>query len=92
MPFTVVGVIDPSFTGLDVGRAVQIYTPLCSVPTIDGRPNELDERSNWFLTIVARPLAGTTIPRTQVMLAAAAPGVSRRPCHPVGRPRVRRNT
>jgi predicted permease len=53
-PHVIVGVADPAFYGVDVGRSVSVYVPLCL------RKN-LDHRSNWFLFMIGRPKPGVAI-------------------------------
>ncbi|HEV7990607.1 MAG TPA: ABC transporter permease [Gemmatimonadaceae bacterium] len=74
-PFEIVGVADPAFTGIEVGRAVQLYAPLCAKAIVDGGDGELDERHAWFLRIIARRRDGLTIEDARARLAALAPAV-----------------
>jgi predicted permease len=74
-PFTVVGVVDRRFFGLNVGSRSQLYLPICSAPGIGGPPDALEARNFWWLNIMARPAAGATVPQTQARFAAAAAGV-----------------
>ena len=37
-PFTIVGVVDRAFFGMEVGRQTQIYAPICAAPTNGGIP------------------------------------------------------
>ncbi|HVZ48829.1 MAG TPA: ABC transporter permease, partial [Gemmatimonadaceae bacterium] len=74
-PFPVVGVIDPSFTGLDVGRAADIYVPLCALPIVTGNPQILDQRSRWYLQIVGRRKPGVTDAQVNARLATISRGV-----------------
>jgi len=67
---TIVGVTEEGFFGVDVGRSVQVYVPLCL------RPN-LDARSNWFLWAVGRPKPGLTREMVAARLAALSPTVMR---------------
>jgi len=73
--FTVVGVADRSFSGMEVGRQTQLYAPICAAPTGGGIPGGLDERSLWWLNIVVRSSAGATAAQTGARLAAIAPQV-----------------
>jgi predicted permease len=61
-PHVIVGVTDPTFFGLDVGRSISVYTPLC-VRT------GLDARSNWFLWMIGRPKPGVTLSQLRSRLA-----------------------
>jgi predicted permease len=72
-PFSVVGVVDPSFTGVDVGRAIDVYVPLCALPLV-GR-DYLDMRSAWFLRVFGRPGGGLTAQQASARLAALSPTV-----------------
>jgi len=73
-PFDVVGVVEPSFFGMEVGRAVDVYVPLCAQAILFG-PEVLDARSRWYLTIVGRPRAGLGAAQVSAALAAHAPGI-----------------
>src|ERR1017187_2263505 len=74
-PFTVVGVVDRAFFGVEIGRQSQLYLPICSEPVIDGAHNVIDERGFWWLSIMARPAAGATVAQTGARVAAVAPQV-----------------
>ncbi len=52
--FTIVGVLPPAFLGPEVGQAMDVFLPLASEATIRGRESWLDERSSWWVRIVAR--------------------------------------
>ena len=73
-PIAVVGVIDPRFSGLDVGWRVQIFAPLCAQAVITGR-NSLDQRSTWYLRVIGRPKVGLTEAQLNARLAALSPAV-----------------
>ena len=68
-PFEIVGVVDPAFTGLEVGRPVQVYTPLCSVEVVHGT-GRLDEPRFRFLNIMGRLPSGITATDAAARLAA----------------------
>ena len=74
-PVQVIGVVDPGFTGIEVGNAAAVYVPLCARPVISGDPQALDRRGNWFLNIMGRMPAGGSLARMQSQLAAMAPQV-----------------
>jgi putative ABC transport system permease protein len=73
--YQVVGVVDRAFFGVDVGRRAQLYLPICSEAVIDGPQNAIDDRSSWWLSVMARPAAGASAAQTGARLAALAPGV-----------------
>jgi len=72
-PYTVVGVTPPDFSGVQVGRAIDVMVPLGTEPIIRGVDSSLDRRSNWWLTVVARLAAGQTQPQAQARLRAFQP-------------------
>jgi putative ABC transport system permease protein len=74
-PFEVVGVTDPAFTGMEVGRPVDIYTPICAQVFTTHDPKVLDARSRWYLDVMARPKPGLSIEQVRGGLAAAARGI-----------------
>jgi len=55
--FRILGVLSAGFTGIDVGRAVDVYVPLCSEPILRGTGSQLDRRLSWWLTVIGRPKA-----------------------------------
>jgi len=62
----IIGVADPSFSGVSVGEPGQVYTPLCLQP-------DLANRSSWFLNIIGRPKPGITPQQANARMAALAP-------------------
>ena len=73
-PVPVVGVIDPDFSGLYVGRTADVYVPECMQAIIYG-PDVLDNRSRWYLNIVVRIDSTTNDAQLDARLAAAAQGI-----------------
>jgi predicted permease len=76
-PFEIVGVVDPAFFGVDVGRTVQVYVPLCAEAVITGPRSALDARSTWFIQVLGRLAPGESESAAQAELAALAPSVYR---------------
>jgi predicted permease len=74
-PFTIVGVADPSFFGVSVGRRQQAYVPLCTRAIFDG-PESLDARSNWYLNIMARPKPGMSLEQIRTRFATIGPAIA----------------
>jgi predicted permease len=74
-PFTIVGVADPSFFGVSVGRRQQAFVPLCTRAIFDG-PESLDARSNWYLNIMARPKPGMSSDQIRARFATIAPAIT----------------
>jgi putative ABC transport system permease protein len=74
IPFTVLGVTDPRFFGVDVGSRPQAYFPLCA-QTITDAPDALDQRSRWDLSIMARPKPGISIEQIRTRLGTLGPAL-----------------
>ncbi|HEX3926994.1 MAG TPA: ADOP family duplicated permease, partial [Gemmatimonadales bacterium] len=74
-PFTVVGVVDRAFFGLEVGQQAQLYVPICSAPIVQGDDHAIVHRGFWWLNVMARPAAGASVAQTGARLAAIAPAV-----------------
>jgi predicted permease len=74
-PFQIIGVADPAFSGVDVGRSVQVFAPLCTMAIVEGGDSWRDRRSSWFLRIMGRRLDGLTTERVRARLAALSPAV-----------------
>ncbi|HXE59931.1 MAG TPA: ABC transporter permease [Gemmatimonadaceae bacterium] len=74
-PMEIVGVSDPRFFGIEVGRKADVFIPLCTEDLLVG-PGTLDQRSRWYLQIVGRAAPGLTLDAVSARLAAAAPGIT----------------
>jgi predicted permease len=74
-PFTIVGVSDGRFFGVEVGKRVNIFAPICADPVVRGSTVRLFERSTWWLNILARPKPGLTHQQVDARLATLAPGI-----------------
>ena len=73
VPFTVVGVTPPDFFGPQVGRTFDVAIPLGNEPMI--RESWLDERSSWWLSIMARLRPDQSIDAANAALRAAQPAI-----------------
>jgi len=56
-PFEILGVLDPGFTGLEAGTAIDLYIPVCSEKLINGESSSLDGRTWWWMKVIGRPSA-----------------------------------
>lgn len=74
-PFEIVGVAASGFSGLQVGRATEVYVPLCAMPIVRGGHDSLDDRGAWFLLIFGRRQPGMTTEDAGRRLAALAPAI-----------------
>ncbi len=54
VPFTIVGVTTPDFSGPEVGRTFDVMVPVGDEPLIRGRDTWLDNTGTSFLSVVAR--------------------------------------
>jgi putative ABC transport system permease protein len=61
VPFTIIGVTGPEFFGPDVGRAFDVAVPIGTEPLFRGKESALDERSTWWLSIMARLKPGQPV-------------------------------
>ena len=75
MPFTVIGVTPPEFFGPEVGRTFDVAIPIGTEPIIRGQGSWLDERSGWWLSIMARLRPDQSIDAANAALRAAQPAI-----------------
>ncbi len=65
-PFTIVGVVDPSFTNLSPGKTEDLFLPIAMVPRQHiGWGDDALSLNNWWLVIVARLKPGVSLARAQ---------------------------
>jgi len=74
-PFTIIGVSQREFRGMQIGRAFDIAAPLGTEPIVRGRESSLDRRSNWWLTVFGRLAPGQTQEQAQARLRDFLPHV-----------------
>jgi predicted permease len=74
-PFTVIGVTPPDFFGPEVGRTFDVAIPIGTEPILRGRGSLLDERSTWWLSIMARLKPDQSIDAANAALRAAQPAI-----------------
>jgi predicted permease len=65
IPFTIVGVVDPGFTGLTPGKKRDCFLPLSKLPLGVDWGKTSRSPVNWWLVIVARLKPGITLERAQ---------------------------
>jgi len=75
VPFTIVGITPEGFFGPDVGRAFDVAIPLGTEPLVRPRGSALDERSTWWMEIMARLKPGQTPEQASALLRAVQPQV-----------------
>ena len=59
--FTIIGVTGPDFSGPDVGRAFDVAIPIGTEPLFRGKESVLDQRSTWWLMVMARLKPGQSV-------------------------------
>jgi putative ABC transport system permease protein len=69
-PFEIVGVSARDFRGVQIGRAFDVAIPLGAEPLLRGRESALDQRGNWWLTVIGRLAPGQSIEEAQSRLLA----------------------
>ncbi|HET7697692.1 MAG TPA: ABC transporter permease [Vicinamibacterales bacterium] len=75
VPFTIVGVAPQGFFGPDVGRSFDVAIPLGAEPLVRGRDSSLDQRSRWWMNVMARLRPGQTIEDATARLRAVQPQI-----------------
>jgi predicted permease len=74
-PFDVIGVTQPGFFGVEVGRTFDAAIPLCAEPLMRGRFAATGNRAFWWLDIMGRLKPAWTIERARAHVAAISPSV-----------------
>lgn len=75
VPFTIVGVMPPSFFGPEVGRSFTVALPFGAEPLIRGSSSVLDERRNWWLNVLIRRRVDQTEAQVAAALRAMQPAI-----------------
>jgi putative ABC transport system permease protein len=75
VPFTIAGVMPQGFFGPDVGRTVDVVIPLGAEPLVRGAESVLDQRSNWWLSVMFRLRAGEAIDDARARLRVLQPQI-----------------
>jgi putative ABC transport system permease protein len=73
--FPIIGVTPPKFFGTDVGSRFDVAIPICAEAIIDGKNSYLDERSAWWIRVMAREKPGQSREQTEAGLAVLAPQI-----------------
>jgi len=74
IPFTVLGVSPPSFDGLEIGQSRDIRVPVAMETEIRAGSPLLEDRNDWWLTLVARVKPGVTQSEAQAAMQSMLPG------------------
>jgi predicted permease len=68
LSFTIVGVMPPGFSGVDVGRMVDVMLPFAAEPILQGRDSVLPETGRSWLEIMVRLKPGQTVEHANAQL------------------------
>jgi predicted permease len=69
-PVEIIGVAQPGFFGLEVGRTFDVALPICADPTIRGGKGRLDSGTDWWLMVVGRRRPGWTLASATAQLTS----------------------
>jgi putative ABC transport system permease protein len=74
-PLTVVGVMPPGFSGVDVGRTADVMLPFAAEPLLQGRNSALPTVGRSWLEIMVRLKPGQTIEHANAALRSVQPQI-----------------
>src|SRR6516162_2868241 len=74
-PFPVIGVTEPDFHGVEVGRYFDVAVPLCAEPVVNGEDSHLKSHVGWWLSVLGRLKPGWTVERAAAQLDAISPSL-----------------
>ncbi|HLW76367.1 MAG TPA: ABC transporter permease, partial [Bryobacteraceae bacterium] len=73
--FPIVGVTQPGFTGVDVGFRADVIVPVCTEPMFHTDRSALDNRSWWWLRVIARPKSAVSGQQALARMNVLAPEI-----------------
>jgi putative ABC transport system permease protein len=74
IPFTIIGVTGPEFTGVDQGQSYDVAVPLASEPLIRGeKESAMNQRTWWWMRVIARLKPGDAIDTATAALRGVQP-------------------
>jgi len=73
--FEIVGITEPSFYGLEVGKAFDVAVPICADGLISAKNNRLDSGVNWWLMVTGRLKPGWTTEQATAQLQTISPAI-----------------
>ena len=71
----IAGVVQKGFMGIDIGRRVDVFVPICSRPLIKKDNPALDARDVWWLAVFARLNPGATLERANAEIGTKSRGI-----------------
>ena len=75
LSFTIVGVMPPGFSGVDVGRMADVLLPFAAEPMLQGRESVLEAVGAAWLEIMVRLKPGQTIEHANAALRSVQPQI-----------------
>lgn len=75
LPFEIMGVSAPGFTGVEVGRKFDVAVPVCAAALFNGKDSPLDHRSWWWLSVIGRVKPGMSAEQVKARLAVISPEI-----------------
>ena len=75
LSFTIVGVMPPGFTGVDVGRMADVMLPFAAEPILQGRESVLQRVGMSWLEMMVRLKPGQTIEHANAALRSVQPQI-----------------
>ncbi len=75
LPFTIVGVMPPPFSGVDVGRMADVMLPFSAEPLLRGRESRLENVGSSWLNMMVRLKPGQAIERANAALQGVQPQI-----------------
>jgi len=75
LAFTIVGVMPPGFSGVDVGRMADVMLPFAAEPLLQGRDSALQSVGKSWLEIMVRLKPGQTIEQANAVLRGVQPQI-----------------
>jgi putative ABC transport system permease protein len=90
LSFTIVGVMPPGFTGVDVGRRTDVMLPFAAEPLLRGQDSWLASVNTSWLEIMVRLKPGQGLAQANAALRAVQPQIRAATVHGVPGPRAAR--
>jgi len=74
-PVPIIGVTEPDFHGVEVGRYFDVAVPLCAEPLVNGEDSQLKNHVGWWLSVLGRLKPDWTVERAAAQLGAISPSL-----------------
>ena len=88
IPFTIVGVTPPEFTGVDQGTSYDVAIPLAAEPLMRGEnESAMDQRTWWWMRVMARLKPGDSMDRAIAAFRGVQPQMREATIPPNYRPK-----